>query len=378
MAVASVAAYFSFGQNNVYANQYSSRIQALESQISRYNQEASRLANEAQSLRVALDSIQNDISVLQAKIDLSQARHDQLIAQIAETEKKIDENKQALGLIIVDLYADDDISPIEMLASSKNIGDYLNKQEYRNSVKDDLNTIIKKVKDLREQLSEQKDEVAKILNEQKAQQGVMVAKQQEQQSILAQTQGEEAAYQKLSSQKTAELADVHRQQQEAINRLTGGGKNTAGAVGSFQYRNYSGNLGSCGGGYPSKWCNAPLDAYVDDWALYSRECVSYAAWAAYNRFGKDVQRFRGMGHAYQWPNTASAYMGANVNNTPAVGSVAITPRSNFTPLGHAMVVEHVYGDGWIRISQYNFAGTGEYSTMDLKATSAQYVHFRNR
>ena len=71
-------------------------------------------------------------------------------------------------------------------------------------------------------------------------------------------------------------------------------------------------------------------------------------------------------------------MRANVDNTPRVGSVAITPISNFTPLGHAMVVEEVYGDGWVRVSQYNFAGTGEYSTMDLKVSSAVYVHFQNR
>lgn len=362
----------------VFADKYDDQINALQQDVQKYQNQAAALSAQARTLQSELARISSEKAAIQAQVDLSQATYDKLVFDIAATEKSIKENQDALGQTIADLYVDGDISPIEMLASSKNISDFLDKQAYRNSIRDQLGTTIKEIKALKKKLSDQKVAVEKVLAEQQGQRDILVAKEAEQQTLLSQTQGQEAAFQELAAQRASEMAAVQAQQRAAIAALTNNGSNSAGSVGSFQYRNYSGNQGACGGGYPSNWCNAPLDAYVDSWALYTRECVSYTAWAAYNRFGKRVTSFSGMGHAYQWPNTASSLMGANVDNTPAVGSIAITPISSFTPLGHSMVVEQVYGDGWVRVSQYNFAGTGEYSTMDLKTTSAVYVHFRDR
>jgi peptidoglycan hydrolase CwlO-like protein len=363
---------------SAFADKYDDRINALQQEVSQFQAEAARLSAQAQTLQGALATLANEKSAIQTQIDLSQAKYDKLVADIAATEAKIKDNQDVLGDTIADLYVDGKVTPLEMLASSKNVSDYLDKQEARNSVREQLTATISQIKNLKTQLDQQKVDVEKVLAEQNGQKEILITKENEQANLLAQTQGQESAYQQLSAQRTAEMAAVQAQQRAAIAALTNGGQNSAGSAGSFQYRNYSGNQGSCGGGYPSTWCSAPLDAYVDSWALYTRECVSYAAWAAQARFGKHVTSFSGSGHAYQWPNTASSLMGANVDNTPTVGSVAITPRTNFTPLGHAMVVEEVYGDGWVRVSQYNFAGTGEYSTMDLKITSAVYVHFQDQ
>lgn len=363
--------------NTVFADKFDDQINALQNEVSQYQAEAARLNGEAKTLQSALATLAAERAQIQAQLDLSQAKYDKLVSDIADTKLKIQDNQDALGETIANLYVDDKISPLEMIASSKNVSEYLDKQEYRNSVRDELTITIADIKALKLKLDSQKEEVEKVLAQQKSEKEILVAKEAEQQTLLSKTQGQEASYQQLTAQRSTELASIQAQQRAAIAALTNNGQNTAGAAGSFQYRNYSGNQGSCGGGYPSGWCNAPLDAYVDNWALYTRECVSYSAWAAQNRFGKKVTSFMGSGHAYQWPQTALS-MGANVDSNPQVGSVAITPRSGFTPLGHAMVVEQVYGDGWVRVSQYNFAGTGEYSTMDLKVSSASYVHFQNR
>jgi surface antigen len=170
------------------------------------------------------------------------------------------------------------------------------------------------------------------------------------------------------------MAAVAAQQQAALYRATNGGRNNGGNVGAISFRNYSGNMG-CAGGYP--YCGAK-DSSSDQWGLLNRECVSYAAWAAYNRFGKDVQNFAGAGNAYQWPST-TVRMGAVTNGIPEVGSVAVAPPSAFAPVyGHVMVVEDVLGGGWVRVSQYNFGGTGEYSTMEISVSGLSFVHFRNR
>ena len=56
-----------------------------------------------------------------------------------------------------------------MIASSKNISDYIDKQEYRNSVKDDLKNTIDEINALKKSLDEQKKSVSIVLEEQKAQ-----------------------------------------------------------------------------------------------------------------------------------------------------------------------------------------------------------------
>lgn len=363
--------------STVFADKYDDQINALQQEINKYQAEASRLGGEAKTLQSALATLAAEKAQIQAQLDLSQAKYDKLVVDIADTEKKIKDNQDALGETIANLYVDGKISPLEMLASSKNVSDYLDKQEYRNSVRDQLTSTIAEIKVLKTKLDAQKVEVEQVLAQQKSQKEILVAKETEQQNLLNTTQGQEAAYQQLTAKTSTDMAAIQAQQRAAIAALTNNGRNTSGTAGSFVFRNFSGNQGSCGGGYPSRWCGIGLDATSDDWALYNRECVSYTAWAAYNRFGKKVSSFMGMGFAYQWPNTALS-MGANVDNNPEVGSVAISPISNYTPLGHAMMVEQVYGDGWVRVSQYNFAGTGEYSTMDLKVSSAVYVHFQDR
>jgi surface antigen len=252
----------------------------------------------------------------------------------------------------------------------------MDKNTYQSSVRDKLGSTIAAIKTLKEQLETDQKEVEKVLAEQKAQQATLAAKQAEQQSLLDQTKGDEAAYQQKVADGQAQMAAIAAQQRAALARITSGGLNNYGTVGSFQFRNYSGNSGCGGGGY--SLCGVQ-DSYADQWGLLNRECVSYTAWAAYTRYGKYVTNFSGSGNAYQWPSSAVNLMGATINSTPAVGDVAILPATpGFSPIGHAMMVDSIEGGGWVGVSQYNFGGTGEYSTMDIASSGVVFVHFQNR
>jgi surface antigen len=312
---------------------------------------------------------------IQAQLDLSQAQYDKLTNDIAVNKKKLADNQNALGGIIADLYVDGKVSPLEMLASSKNVGEYMDKHEYQSSVSERLTETINAIRTLKAQLEKDQKSVEKVLADQKAQRETLAAKEAEQQRLLDQTKNDEAAYQQQVTSSKAQMSQIAAQQRAALAAATNGGRNNAGSVGSFQFRNYSGNSSCGGGGYPL--CGAQ-DSYADQWGLYNRECVSYTAWAAYNRFGKQVMNFSGAGNAYQWPSTTTR-MGANTDKTPEVGSVAILPRtSGFADIGHSMMVEAVLGGGWVHVSQYNFGGTGEYSTMDIHVSGVNFVHFRDR
>lgn len=359
----------------VFADQYDDRINTLQQQINTYNAQASQLHSQADNLQSAIAGLQAQEASIQAQIDVSQAKYDQLIGQIAKTEQKIKDNQDALGITLANMYVDDKVTPIEMLASSKNISEYLDKQEYSASIRDQLTSTINKIKNLKKQLSNQKDDVKAVLDKQKAQKTSLVATQSQQQNLLSQTQGQEAAYQTLVSQAKSQMAaDTAARQAYYQSLIRGGSNGSSGTSGEFSFSNWSGNQG-CSGGYP--YCG-PQDSSVDPWGLYNRECVSYVAWALSARFGKYVGNFSGQGNADQWPYSAPNFSGAVRVYDPQPGDAVILPASpSFSPLGHAMVVESVSG-GTMNVSQYNFYGTGEYSTMDIQNSGVVLLRFPNK
>ncbi len=273
------------------------------------------------------------------------------------------------------MYVDDTITPLELLASSNNIGDYVDKQTYREAIQSNITATIKDIDALQKKLQKSQDDVAKILEEQKAQKAQLAAKEAEQASLVEQTKGEEAAYQKLSSDASAQMASAAAQQRayyESLRAQNGGGGVDSGTIGNFVYSNWSGNQGCGGDGYP--YCGYQ-DSYSDPWDLYNRECVSYAAWRISEVYGKKVQEFNGAGNAYQWPSSAR---GAWRVYDPRPGDAVVLPIVyGLAPVGHLMVVESVSGS-WVHVSQYNFYGTGEYSTMDIKTSGVIFLRFPNK
>lgn len=349
----------------VSADQYDDKIRALQADMARYKAESDRLNAEATTLANALAQITNEKNAIQAQVDLSQAQYDKLVIEIADTEKKIKENQDALGTTIADLYVDDSVSPIELLASSQNIGDFLNKQEYRNTVKDELNTTIKTVKDLKTQLTSQKQEVEKVLAEQKSARDALAAKESEQANLLARTQNDESRYQGMIKDSEAQIAEA-RATQAAINaRLNSNGGYTLVDTGSMS-------------GYPWGSGNCPMWGYLstggadgnggDGYGYGCRQCASYAAW----RIAKETGIYYRWGNAkdFTWNarNAGYQYLGQN----PQPGSIAVMdPAKAGQGYGHVAWVEAVSGDT-VTISQYNYdygQGYGMYSMMTMSKYS---------
>jgi len=375
-----------FPQTPAFADQYDDKINKIQNEIDAYQGTIDELGAKTNTLQSELSKIENEKSLIESKIQLTQTRYEQLLQDIKDTEEQIKNNKDALGATIADLYVENEVTPIEMVFSSNTISDYLDKQEYRNSVRDELVATIEEIKKLKKEIEADRDEVANNLEQQKAQKDLLAQKQTEQQNLIAQTQGQQAAYESLVIKRNDQVSSLKEQQKAALAALTNNGSNTAGSAGAFQYRNYTGSLGACGGGYPTSstgiygqlWgCGYQADdlGSIDEWALYNRECVSYTAWASYYRFGKHVTSFLGQGNANNWPTSAPAIMGANVNNTPKVGATAI---ANIGPVGHSMIVEKILDDGWVEVSQYNFGFAGNYSRMEIKASGVVFVHFQDR
>ncbi len=355
------------------ADRWDDQITSLQAQANQYQAQANQLKAQGDTLQNKLDAINAQKSALEATIAANTQKHDKLLADIDANQKKLEQTQDALGDTLASLYVDGKISSLELLASSQNIGDFVDKQEYRNSVRDALSRSINEVKKLKAQLETDKKAVEKVLSDLKQQNDQLAAVQAEQQQLVDQTRGQEAAYQQLVSNAKNQMQSIAAQQQAYYASLVASGGGNSGVVGSFQYSGWSGNRG-CVGGYP--YCG-PQDTSIDPWNLYNRECVSYVAWALQNRFHKSVQPFHGDGNAMDWPGAAPRWSGAYRVYDPQPGDAVILPASgNFAPIGHAMIVESVNG-GDIFVSQYNFYGTGQYSTMWIKNSGVIFLRFPN-
>lgn len=347
----------------VSADRYDDQINALKQDVIKYQNEANNLRSKADTLQNTLDQLAADKAAIQAQITANQLIYDQLIEDIAENEKKIEQNRDALGVTIADLYVDDKISPLEMLASSNNIGDYLDKQEYRLSIRDELSATINEIKELKAKLEAQKVDVKKVLDDQTFKRDELESKEAAQQKLLDQTKGSEQAYQSLIASNKDDIEQLQKEQQEAYAR--------ARAQWSGGYITTGGS-----GGYP--WSGVPYPCWnascVDPWQLYYRECTSYVAWKL-SAEGYGVRSFSGQGNAYEWPTTTAGYTSQRWGD-PREGDAVVIPAyvQNIPWTGHVMFVEQVYSDGTIKISEYNFAGPGQYSERIIN--QSQYSSYK--
>lgn len=343
--------------SHVFARDYEAEIKAKEQEASKYNSEASRLGEMADSLQSELDKINGQITTIQGQIVNSQKKIDNLNAQIKRNEILIKQRRKAMGQVLADMHVDDQISPLEMLASSNSIGDYIDKQEQRSSLRTSLNGKIKEIKALQKKLEENKKLVENTLRDQEAQRNVLSSKQSEKAKLVADTKNDQNAYSALAQKRNSEVAKLREEQAAANRRALGNGVSIPGGIPG-------------GGGYPGVWANAPLDAYVDPWGLYTRECVSYVAWKIHST-GRYVPHFGGAGNANQWPSTAARH-GISSGSTPKAGAAAVM---NIGYYGHVMYVESVNGDGTITVSDYNFAWDGLYRNYTRSASGLTYIYF---
>ncbi len=340
--------------NTVKADQFDQQINALQQQNSGLQTKSDSLAVQASSYQQAVGALNSQIFSIQTNIAGTQSQIGSLQNQINQAQAKLRQQKQILGDNLRTMYLEGDVTTLEVLASSKNLSDFVNKQEYRNLVSDKLKASVDKINELKAQLTDKQNTQKSLLADLQKQQGQVQSRQNQQAQLLAYTDSQKASYDHKISANNSQIASL-RAQQAALNRQLGGVP-VAGDPGH--------------GGYPAVWGNAPMDSTFDSWGMYNRECVSYAAWKVYQTYGY-MPYWGGVGNANQWPGDARA-AGIATGTTPRVHSVAIW---NVGYYGHAMWVEAVNGNT-IWVSQYNYDYQGHYSEMSISASGLTYIYFQ--
>ncbi len=342
----------------VHAVSFQDQINAIKAENNNKQGQRNQLKIEADSLQGKIDALQAQISALEAQINENQKKSDDLQAQIVAAEAELARQEDLLGQNLKAMYVEGDISTLEMLATSNDLSEFVDKQQYRNFVKDQINETLAQITALKAQLKAQKDEVLKLIAEQQTMRGLLDGQRAEQAGILALNQEQRGALDAEIRANNSRISDLRRQQAAENARLFGSLRNIPDTS-----------------GYPWAGVQPFPNSYPDPWGMYKRQCVSYTAWKVW-RSGRHMPYWGGHGNANEWDENAVAD-GIPIDNNPQVGDVVV---SNSGQYGHVMYVEHVYDDDSILVSQYNSDWQGRYSEAIVSrgtqlARNLKFIHF---
>lgn len=333
------------------ANNIQDQINSLQQENARNRNIVAELQDQATSYQDAINQLQAAINSLQIQIDANTAEQNRLQNEITAAEAELAKQRRILGENIKAMYLEGQISTLEMLASSKDLSEFVDKQQYRTAVQDKIKTTLDTITELKLQLKGQKEQVESLLAQQQVQQANLAASRNEQNNLLAYNQSQQAAYNQRTRDNQSKIDALVAAQRRANFNPDGG----------YYFLRFPGAVhGFSPDSYPYKNAGFGMSPYgcadndgPDQWGYCTRQCVSYAAWAV-EASGRAAPR--GYGNARDW--VAAAYaVGIPVSRTPQAGDVAISTAGFW---GHAMYVEGVSGNTFTT-SEYNTYLTGQLS-----------------
>lgn len=354
-----VAIVLSIGMSvvpRVTADSIADQIKRLQQENAVNKNAVAQLQDEAVSYQDAIRRLQSQIDTVQAQINVNTARQNEIQAAIVANEQELVRQRGILGESIRVSYVESRITTLEMLATSKNLSDFVDKEEYHTTIKNKIQATLLRINELQDQLNLQKAQVEALLKEQQAQRVVLAEARTEQANMLSYNQSQQNAYNQKTKANQARIDSLIAAQRR-LNNSTDGGYyflRFPGNVKDFNIRAYpyegagfSMQLGPC----------SHTDSYPDEpdrWGYCTEQCVSYAAWAV-EASGRIPPI--GYGNAKDW--VGAAYRnGIPVSRTPQPGDIAISTSGTW---GHAMYVLEVEADR-IFVAQYNANLDGEFST----------------
>jgi peptidoglycan hydrolase CwlO-like protein len=343
----------------VGADSLESQVQALKQENATNKAAVKDLLKTATSYQNAISQLQTQINQLQGQISENESQRSALEQQIKDHEVELDKQRLVLGENIKSMYVNGEMSTIEMLATSKDLSDFVDKEAYRNAVQSKVQETMTKIAKLQNELTAKKQQIEVLLQSLQQQRATVDASRAEQANLLSMNQQQQSEFNQKTKNNQSKIDELNRMiaAQRAANSggiVPDGGMyfiRVPGTVHAFNPDSYphknagfSMQLGPC----------SFYDAYPDSpdgWGYCTRQCVSYAAWAV-GASGRSIPMY--YGNAKDWVSKAPA---SYVSRTPQIGDIAISTSGTW---GHAMYVEAVDGNR-MYVSQYNQQLSGEFS-----------------
>lgn len=218
------------------------RAQQLRDEIAANQKIAAEHHARAESLKDKINEINAEIAVVNQQIELLSVQIEELKLKIEETNRELERQRNVLSANIRVMYFEGDVSTIEMLASSQDLSEFVDKEQYRIAVQAKIKSTMDTIKLLKAELSAKQDEVQKLLDQQQSQRQLLDEKRREQQLLLDATRGEEARFQELIAKQRKLLADAEAEMARAI----GSGTYRSSPVGPIAAGDPIGGVGTSG------------------------------------------------------------------------------------------------------------------------------------
>ena len=337
---------------------------AAQRKQAEFQQKANESKAVANTYQAAVSNLSAEIAAIEASINANKALADDLAVQITESEEKLSDTQAALAEMLINMHFGGDSEPITILAGSKSISDYAEKQAREDVAKQEISLASEKIKTLKQELEEKKAAIDSLIESDKQKQAEVASKRAEQASIMAKYQNDAAAYTRDADAAAEEARSLMEVIAEETATCQYSGHTTTMYSNNYPYQN------SC----PS-WPN------FYPYAGMMCQCTSYAGWKAMSTYGIS---FSSWGNAKYWgwnydgsPRTYKD--GYRVDTVVEAHTVAV---SNCGQYGHVMWVESVNGDGTINVSEYNNYGSNIYhrsadfgARTGVSVAGLRFIHF---
>lgn len=209
----------------VFADERDDKIKQLEASIDQYNQEIQRRQSEAQSLSNQILIFELQIKQAKAEIDATNLvikRLNSAISQkessIAQKEREIKQQNILLAQYMRQIARSDGGSLLSFLLKNEKFSDFFNDINSLNNVQSQIHSTLEKIKELKEKLIKEKDDLESDKTEQEqlrriqARQKVnMENSKKQKQKLLDETRGQEKAYQQLVAKARADIEAIKNQ-----------------------------------------------------------------------------------------------------------------------------------------------------------------------
>ncbi len=247
----SISALLLLAPSTVFAQTLQEKINTLNAQIKQNQQAVNVKKGEANTLQGTIDELNTSINAAQDSLDLTTLQFNQTTDKINAQNAELEKQKLILKDNLKIVYKQGETTPIEVVASSKNLSDFVAQQQYLTAIKKKIDDNLIKIAAIKADLEAKKTELSALSSQQKAQVDSIAGQRAQKATLLAQTKGEEAQFQKvvsdLSSQRKQAEAQVAAQAAAALQSFRSGNLVSLGSVNKGDIIGYMGSTGNSTG-----------------------------------------------------------------------------------------------------------------------------------
>lgn len=201
---------------------YQNQIDELRQQNQQNQSSVDKLRNVATSYEDAIEQLEDDIKDKEYELNASKNKQTELEVAIKKAQAELEKQKELLGTNIRAMYIEGDITTLEMLASSNNLSEFVDKQQYRESIKNQITSTVEKVTSLQNELKEQKTQVEEEITIQKTRRAELASNRAEQSRLLALNESEQAQFNAQTAKNKDKIKELEEAQAALQRRLSSG------------------------------------------------------------------------------------------------------------------------------------------------------------